>query len=82
MTNLKGNENFEKQPVVLFLGNARPNEYAYFKENNLPIALFHDEHCPIAYPPEGDFSAIITISSAPEKLFRAFEQLNKKYRVG
>ena len=81
MTALEKVEKPSKEAVVLFLGNARPSEYAYFKENKLSIALLHDKHCPISYPPEGDFVRVITTDSTPEALFGAFQQLQTGYVV-
>ncbi|NEJ02594.1 ATP-grasp domain-containing protein [Rhizobium ruizarguesonis] len=70
-----------KADLVLFIGNARPPEYQYFKDNSILTGLLHDSHCPIAYPPEGEFAEVITVDSNAGAARSAFDHLQEKYTI-
>ncbi|TAX63534.1 ATP-grasp domain-containing protein [Rhizobium leguminosarum] len=70
-----------KADLVLFIGNARPPEYQYFKDNGILTGLLHDSHCPIAYPPEGEFAEVITVDSNAGAARSAFDHLQEKYTI-
>jgi D-alanine-D-alanine ligase-like ATP-grasp enzyme len=71
----------DKQPVILLLGNARPNEYGYFKESGLKIVLLHDRHCPVACPPREDFEDIIPTDFSGDEPLLNYRKLAERYDV-